>query len=63
MVHPRGRESGIFWLPGFYVKGFENIGQLPDATQRSLERGWSAAEIRKVLGENWLRAYEKVWGA
>jgi membrane dipeptidase len=49
--------------PWFYVNGFENIGELPNVTQGLLQRGWSAAEVRKVLGENWLRAYEKVWGA
>jgi membrane dipeptidase len=49
--------------PWFYVKGFENIGELPNVAQGLLRRGWSVAEVRKVLGENWLRVYEKVWGA
>jgi membrane dipeptidase len=50
-------------MPWFYVKGFENIGELPNVTQGLLQRGWSSADLRKVLGENWLRVYEKVWGA
>lgn len=50
-------------MPWFYVKGFENIGELPNVTQGLLGRGWSAAEVRKVLGENWLRVYEQAWGA
>jgi membrane dipeptidase len=48
--------------PWFYVKGFENISELPNVTRGLIQRGWSTGEIRKVLGENWLRVYEKVWG-
>lgn len=50
-------------MPWFYVKGFESIDQLPNVSQGLLQRGWSAADVRKVLGENWLRVYEQVWGA
>jgi membrane dipeptidase len=49
--------------PWFYVKGFESISELPNVTRGLIERGWSTAEIRKVLGENWLRVYRQVWGA
>ena len=45
-----------------YVKGFENIAELPNVTSGLMERGWSTAELKKLLGENWLRVYEKVWG-
>lgn len=50
-------------LPWFYVRGFENIGQLTHISEGLLGRGWAPAEVRKVLGENWLRAYKEVWGA
>ncbi len=50
-------------MPWFYVRGFENIGQLPNVTQGLRARGWTEADIRKLLGENWLRVYEQVWGA
>lgn len=50
-------------MPWFMVGGFETISDLPNVTQGLMERGWSNAEIRKVLGENWLRVYEQVWGA
>jgi membrane dipeptidase len=50
-------------MPWFYVKGFENIGELPNVTQGLLQREWTPAEVRKVLGENWLRVYEQIWGA
>lgn len=49
--------------PWQMVKGFETVVELPNVTQGLLNRGWSAADVRKVLGENWLRVYEKVWGA
>jgi membrane dipeptidase len=47
------------WL---YVKGFEHIGELPDVRAAFQRRGWSEADIRKVMGENWLRVYRAVWG-
>jgi len=50
-------------MPWFYVKGFENIGELPNVTLGLLKRGWSSEAVRKVLGENWLRVYERVWGS
>lgn len=49
--------------PWFMVKGYETITDLPNVTQGLMARGWTDAEIRKLLGENWLRVYEKVWGA
>jgi membrane dipeptidase len=48
--------------PWYYVKGFERISELPNVTRGLMNRGWSIAQIRKVLGENWLRVYEQVWG-
>jgi len=59
-VMPPEMMSQGTWL---YVKGFENISQLPNVTQSLIRRGWSTGEIRKVLGENWLRVYKQVWGA
>lgn len=48
--------------PWNMVKDFETIIELPKVTQGLLDRGWSQADVRKVLGENWLRVYEKAWG-
>ncbi len=48
--------------PWLFVKGFENITELPNVTRGFIERGWSTEEIHKVLGGNWLRVYEKIWG-
>lgn len=47
------------WL---YVKGFEDISELPNVTASMLQRGWSVQEIKMVLGDNWLRVYEQAWG-
>ena len=49
--------------PWNMVKDFETVVELPKVTQALLDRGWSAPDVRKVLGENWLRVYEQVWGA
>jgi membrane dipeptidase len=59
-IIPREMISDGTWM---YAKGFENISELPNVTRALIKRGWSTGEIRKVLGENWLRVYEKVWGA
>lgn len=49
--------------PYYYPAGIEDPRGLPNLTARLLERGFSAADVRKVLGENWLRVYRAVWGA
>lgn len=47
----------------YMVKGYEKITELPNVTQGLMQRGWTDDEIRKVLGGNWMRVYEQVWGA
>ncbi len=37
------------------VPGFATTRDLPNLTEKLLERGWSEPDVRKVLGENWLR--------
>jgi membrane dipeptidase len=49
--------------PIVYVKGFERITELPNLVNGLAQRGWSSAEIDKVMGLNWLRVYERVWGS
>ncbi len=46
-----------------FVKGYENVAETPNVTGALLRRGWSVPDVRKVLGENLLRAYEQIWGA
>jgi membrane dipeptidase len=61
--HVMAPEAYSQQMPWFYVKGFENIGQLPNVAAGLIGRGWSTEDVRKVLGENWLRVYRQVWGA
>ncbi len=46
-----------------WAKGFESMEELPNVVKGFISRGWTTRDIRKVLGENWLRVYEKAWGA
>ena len=39
------------------VPGISRERDLPNLTERMLERGWAEADVRKVLGENWLRVF------
>ncbi len=49
---------GVEWAP----KGLENLSKLPALTKRLVERGHSDEVILKVLGGNYLRVFERVWG-
>jgi len=45
------------------VKDFEDISKLPNLIKGLQGRGWTEDELDKLLGANWLRVYEQVWGA
>jgi len=45
------------------VKGYKNIAEVGNVIRGLGDRGWSQMELNKLLGENWLRVYKKVWGA
>jgi membrane dipeptidase len=49
--------------PHHYPAGIETPRTLPNLTTRLLARGYSESDVRKVLGENWLRVMRTVWGA
>lgn len=49
--------------PAVTVEGFANISELPNVTAGLKARGWSESDLDKFLGGNWLRVYERVWGA
>lgn len=44
------------------AKGIETIERFPILTEKLVERGYSEAEIKKVLGGNFLRVFQAVWG-
>jgi membrane dipeptidase len=48
--------------PHRYPAGIETPRTLQNLTHRLLERGYSEADARKILGENWLRVMRAVWG-
>jgi membrane dipeptidase len=39
------------------VPGLARERDLPNLTERMLERGWAEADVRQVIGENWLRVF------
>ena len=45
-----------------FPDGFSTIGDFPNLTQGMEKAGWSEERIRKIMGENWLRLLENVWG-
>ena len=48
--------------PHRYPAGIETPKTLPNVTRAMLERGYSEAKTQAILGLNWLRVYEAVWG-
>jgi membrane dipeptidase len=42
--------------------GLENIGLLPNITKELVRRGYKPEDIRKILGGNFLRVFQAVWG-
>jgi membrane dipeptidase len=48
--------------PHHYPAGIETPRTLPNLTLRLLERGYREADVRKILGGNWLRVMQSVWG-
>jgi membrane dipeptidase len=49
--------------PYHYPEGIETPEKFANLTVGLLRRGYGEADIRKILGGNWLRVYEAVWGA
>ncbi|MGQ0571015.1 MAG: membrane dipeptidase [Armatimonadota bacterium] len=41
--------------------GFTRITDLPNVTRGLVARGYSDADIFKILGGNWLRVFRQVW--
>lgn len=48
--------------PHHYPEGIETPRTLPNLTGFLLHRGYLEQDIRKILGENWLRVMRSVWG-
>ena len=46
-----------------FPEGFTSIGDFPNLTAAMQRAGWSDEKTRKILGLNWLRLLDEVWGA
>lgn len=44
-------------------QGLRSIGELPNLTAAMERAHWSEPRITKVMGRNWLRLFNEVWGA
>jgi len=48
------------WYKYPYAKGFENMTGWPNFTRGLVSRSYSDEDIRKIIGENWLRVFKLV---
>jgi membrane dipeptidase len=48
--------------PEYHLKGYENFGDWPNLTVALAARGFTEAELRKLLGLNFLRVFREVVG-
>ncbi len=55
-----GIGSDFDGVGGQLPEGMEDISKLPAITYELLKRGWSDADVKKVLGENFLRTMAEV---
>jgi membrane dipeptidase len=44
-------------------EGIRTIGEFPNLTEALLRRGFSESQVRKIMGENWVRILKEVWGS
>ncbi len=42
-------------------EGIRSVGEMPNLTQALLRRGFSEHDVKKILGENWLRVLADAW--
>jgi membrane dipeptidase len=42
-------------------EGIQSAADFPNITQALLARGYAEPDVRKIIGENWLRLFEQVW--
>lgn len=44
-------------------EGIRTIGEFGNLTEALSRRGFSEAQVRKIMGENWVRVLKDVWGS
>jgi membrane dipeptidase len=58
-----GYDPEVYPLPPWtYPRDIDDVSKTPNLTDGLLARGYSESDIKKILGENFLRVYEEVWG-
>jgi membrane dipeptidase len=55
-------QSHLGLPPEHWLSGLEEVDRWPAVTAGLMERGYSEADIRKIMGENLLRVYRQVVG-
>lgn len=43
-------------------KGIRTLGEFPNLTEALLKHGFTESQVRKIMGENWVRILGDVWG-
>lgn len=43
-------------------EGIRTLGEFPNLTEALLRHGFSEHQVRKIMGENWVRVLGEVWG-
>lgn len=58
-----GSDFDGYRIDGGQMPEIGDVSHLPAITAGLLDRGYSEADVRKFLGENYLRVFRQVWGA
>lgn len=58
----RWKEEAYPPPPWKYPAGIEDPSRFPNLTKALLQRGYSEEHVLQILGGNFLRVYEQVWG-
>ena len=57
-----GYEPDTYPMPPWhYPTGVDTVDKLPNFTEGLRRRGYADADVRKILGENFIRVYKAVW--
>lgn len=49
--------------PHFFPDGFGDPREMPNLTQRLLDRGYTPEDVKKIIGGNWQRIFRTIWNS